>query len=180
MAVSAAGSAHWSVDTFRTWIDQLDEDSAPRDVNEWLGIRTAPRSRVHDSSLAPTVRRAWGEVFLSLVGCAERCAAYGPWDAAIDRANVRAFVIRELGPNGDDHWHPPAALRSILAALALDPERADALAQQWRELPRARILLLRRHKQLVGPPMATVLDHVPEGIYAELARRWLAVRPRLP
>jgi hypothetical protein len=173
-------SAHWSSDEFRRWIDLLDEDSASGEVNDWLAVRAAPQLRVYDATLAPAVRREWGEVFLLLVGCAERHAAYGPWEAEADRANMRAFVIGELGPAGNDQWHPPAVLRSILATLTLEPDAADALAQRWRELPVAEILLLRRHRNLIGGPLAMVLEHVPDGVDAQLARRWLAVLPRLP
>jgi hypothetical protein len=55
-----------------------------------------------------------------------------------------------------------------------------ALAQRWRELPLGEILLLRHHKELIGGPLAMVLNYVPDGADAKLARRWLAVLPRLP
>lgn len=180
MSLPVTESQHWSSDEFVRWIDGIDEDSVSREVNDWLGMFATPQHRVYDGSLTPQVRRAWGQVYLSLVGCAERYAAYEPWKAAIDRACMRAFVIRELGPTGDEPWHPGAALREILAMLTLEPERADELALNWRELPVSEILLLRRHRNLVDFPLATVVDHVPDGVDARLARRWLAVLPRLP
>jgi hypothetical protein len=169
-------SDSWSSEEFHRWIRSLDATCAPPEVNAWLRIRLLPQHRAYDRALDADTRREWAEVFLSLVGCAERFAEYDSWEAALDRANMRALLINELGPVGDETWNPDALLRNILSTLTLQPEGALALSQHWRDLPATEILLLQRHKQLVGGPLETVVAHVADGPDADLAQRWLITR----
>jgi hypothetical protein len=93
---------------------------------------------------------------------------------------MRALLINELGPlPGDETWDPAALVRSVLATTTLHPQTAGELAHRWTALPPEDILLLRRHKNLLGA-LATVIDQVPDGSDRDIARAWLAVRPSLP
>ncbi|MFE2246107.1 hypothetical protein [Streptomyces lavendulae] len=133
---------------------------------------------MQDDTLPDAVRLRWGRL---AVAAAYRCArAEGAPDLVrgIDLAFVRSYLIREFGPGrGGD---PAALCREALALLGLSPREAAGQAAVWRDLPRARILHLRRIKNLLG---------FTDGVRSYLAQddplraaldAWAAVRPALP
>jgi hypothetical protein len=160
----------WSSGQFRLWITTLTEASAPTVINLWLRVRIMPQRRAYDRTLPAGTRREWAMVFLSLVEGSERFADLDRWTAATDVAHMRALLINEFGPlPGDETWDPAALVRSALATTTLHPRAAGELAHRWTALPREDILLLRRHKNLLGA-LATVIDQVPDGSDRDIAQ----------
>ncbi|MER7443680.1 hypothetical protein [Micromonospora avicenniae] len=170
----------WSSAQMRQWMSTLSEDMALRSVNWWLQTRWIAQLHVYDRALTAEARREWGELALSLTERAQRFAGYDRWDAMEDSVHLRCLLIQEVGSvPGDQHWDRSALVRSVLAAVTLTPARATELAERWRTLPTEQILLLRRHKQLVGP-LAALVDQLPAGPDTERVRTWLAMLPKLP
>ncbi|WP_405921612.1 hypothetical protein [Streptomyces sp. NBC_00122] len=150
-----------------------------------LGDEPRPRTlrilavgRMQDDRVPDGIRLRWGRVALAAT---HRCAQdEGGSDLArgAELAAVRGYLIGEFGPErGGD---PAALCRELLDLIDLTPEAAVAQARVWRDLPHARILHLRRIKNLIAR-MALVRPHLPDaGPLAEAVDAWSAVQPRLP
>lgn len=161
------------------------------ELEEWLatgpplGDEPHPRTLrslavgwMRDDLLPDGIRLRWGGVALAAT---HRCAeAEGAGDLVrgAELAAVRGYLIREFGPErGGD---PAALCRELLALIDLSPQAAAAEARTWRDLPRPRILHLRRIKNLL-PWLALVRPYLPDaGPLAEAADAWSTVRPHLP
>ncbi|MFI5615994.1 hypothetical protein [Streptomyces sp. NPDC051567] len=98
---------------------------------------------------------------------------------------VRGYLIDTFGPDpapdpADPVRDPVALCRDLLILVGLTPEAAAREARVWRELPRARIVHLRRVKNLI-PWMVLVRPHLPPaGPLARTVDAWAAVRHLLP
>jgi hypothetical protein len=171
--------AGWSSSQFREWAIGLDESRAPRDINWWIQVRwTTPQRNAYDTALADDARREWAEVFLLLVDCMARFTLYDQWRAAVDRVNIRALLIRELGQvDGSATWNADALAHDVLATLTLSPSEAREGSRQWQSLPKDQIRELQRHKSVLAP-LASVANLL-RSEEADLAREWLALRPDL-
>jgi hypothetical protein len=167
----------------------LDESRAPREINWWLWARWPIQMRAYDTDLAAAARREYADLFLLLVDCMERFTTYDRWDAASDRFNMRALLIRQLGQvDGSATWNADALMRDVLAMLTLSPSQAREQADQLRSLLKApkagptldsatadRILILLNHKRVLNP-LASVAHLLSSSPDADLARQWLATR----
>jgi hypothetical protein len=149
------------------------------DVNEWLHLRVGWQARVYDADLPAQERREWAAACVECVALMCRDAGYEPWSAAVDRAVMRAYVIRYVGEVvGSELWDAAALAREVSAELELSPAEAARLAADWRSLPRPRIAQLRRHKTLVGA-LRPIADWLPTG-QDPVVDEWLAVWAKLP
>ncbi|MGW0749923.1 hypothetical protein [Streptomyces sp. NPDC002587] len=164
-----------SLEELEDWLatgPPLGDEPPPRTLRI-LAVGWMQNDRVPDG-----IRLRWGRVALAAT---YRCAqAEGGSDLArgAELGAVRGYLIKEFGPErGGD---PAALCRELLDLIDLTPEAAVAEARGWRDLPRPRILRLRRIKNLISP-MALVRPHLPdEGPLAEAVDAWSAARPRLP
>jgi hypothetical protein len=169
----------WTPNRVREWAARLDGSRAPRSINWWLRVRwTTPQQHAYNETLPDEARREWAEVFLLFVDCMERFTTYDRWNAALDRFNMRALLIRHLGQvDGSATWNADALKHDVLAMLTLSPTREQA--GRWRSLPEDQILNLRHHKSvlLTLASVARLLDPCED---ADVVREWLALRPDLP
>lgn len=93
---------------------------------------------------------------------------------------LRMWVIDRLGPGRTAPDRDPEALADdTLAALALTPAAARALAGHWRDLPIEQIGELRRHKNLTAHA-ARLVAHLRPGPVGDLLLAWSRARPHLP
>ena len=159
------------------WCDGLTDATAPRSVNRWLSMRVIAQTRAYDVANPIDVRRDWAAVSIKLTECAARFAGYGSWNEAIDICNMRAFMIRNLSPVPVSEVD--ALIAFALARLTLRPSAAKALADRWQTLPVDRILLLRRHKNLIAP-LVHLADQLPDTADADIARSWINIHRHLP
>ncbi|MEU9250640.1 hypothetical protein AB0D66_02155 [Streptomyces sp. NPDC048270] len=161
------------------------------ELEEWLAtgppLGDEPRPRalrslavgwMQDDLVPQALRLRWGRVALAATS---RCAEAEGTDRlarGAELAAVRGYLIREFGP---EHGGDPAALcRELLALIDLTPQQAAAESRTWRDLPRPRIVHLRRIKVLIAR-MGLVRPCLPDGEpLAEAVDAWAAVRPRLP
>jgi hypothetical protein len=58
--------------------------------------------------------------------------------------------VTTLAADADPDWNPEALANDTLAALSLEPRRAESLAAGRRDLPIEQIGDLRRHKNLTA------------------------------
>ncbi|MER6387681.1 hypothetical protein ACFXEL_02665 [Streptomyces sp. NPDC059382] len=161
-----------SLDELEAW---LATDPPLLDEPHPETLRAIAVARMHDRALPDAARMRWGRVALAAILRAGR-----PDDLTrgAETAAVRGYLIREFGP---DRGGDPAALcRDVLALIDLTPARAAAEARDWRDLPRERILHLRRIKNLVARA-ALVRGHLAvDDPLAEAVDAWTAVRGLLP
>ncbi|MDJ0380729.1 hypothetical protein [Streptomyces sp. G-G2] len=150
----------------------LDDEPRP------LELRALAVGRAQADWLPDEVRLRWGRV---AVAATRRKAAWTGEDAlvaAAEEASVRGYLIQQFGPGpGGD---PAELCRDLLALIDVTPEEAAREARSWRELPKSRILHLRRIKNLL-PWLALARRHLaqhdPLGTAVDA---WAAVRPQLP
>ncbi|MGR4881556.1 hypothetical protein ACIPUC_19405 [Streptomyces sp. LARHCF249] len=161
------------------------------ELEEWLatgpplGDEPLPRTLrilavgwMQDDAVPDGIRLRWGRVALAATYRCAEAEETGELARGAELAAVRGYLIREFGPErGGD---PAALCRELLALIDLTPQEAAAEADSWRDLPRPRILHLRRIKNLL-PWLALVRPYLPDGEpLAEAVDAWSAVRPRLP
>ncbi|MFD3676145.1 hypothetical protein [Streptomyces sp. NPDC058613] len=164
-----------SLEVLEEWLatgPPLGDEPWPRPLHT-LAVGWMRDERVPDG-----IRLRWGRVALA---AAERRARAEGADAlarGAELAAVRGYLIREFGPGpGGD---PAALCRELLALIDLTPRAAAAEARVWRDLPRARILHLRRIKNLL-PWLVLVRPHLADSDpLAGAVDAWEAVRPGLP
>ncbi|WP_327168435.1 hypothetical protein [Streptomyces subrutilus] len=164
-----------SLELLEQWLatgPPLDEEPRPRPLH------TLAAARMRDERAPDGIRLRWGRV--ALAAALRRADAEGADEPSrgAELVAVRGYLLREFGPGrGGD---PAALCREVLALLGSTPEAALAEAGAWRELPRPRILHLRRIKHLL-PWLALVRPHLADDDpLASAADAWEAVRPRLP
>ncbi|MEU8773218.1 hypothetical protein [Streptomyces sp. NPDC048606] len=161
------------------------------ELEAWLAtdppLRDEPRPRtlrglalagMRDERLPREVRLRWGRIALE---AADRCARWEDASAparGVELACVRGYLLREFGPGpGGD---PAELCREVLALIDLTPREAAEQARAWRDLPRPRIVHLRRIKGLLRWTDAA-RPHLPEGdALTETVDAWARVRAGLP
>ncbi|MEU9142543.1 hypothetical protein [Streptomyces sp. NPDC048349] len=164
-----------SLEELEDWLatdPALGDDPPPRT------LRALAVGWMQDDAVPDAVRLRWGRVALAATHRCAQAEGAGELARGAELAAVRGYLIREFGPErGGD---PAALCRELLALIDLTPQEAAAQARTWRDLPRARILHLRRIKNLL-PWLALVRPHLPDGEpLAEAVDAWAAVRPGLP
>ncbi|MFK0255501.1 hypothetical protein [Streptomyces sp. NPDC090445] len=145
-----------------------------------LTLRSHGVSGMQDDALPDGMRLRWGRVALAAVDRTAAWAERHPLDHAIDRAGVRAYLIRQFGPGHGLGGDPDGLCREVLDLIDLTPAQAAAEGLAWRDLPRRRIRHLRRIKLLLNS-MAAVrphLDGAPDT--ARAVDAWAGVRAVLP
>lgn len=141
-------------------------------------LRTLAVGRMQNDAVPDGIRLRWGRVALAATYRCAEAEGTGELARGAELAAVRGYLIREFGP---DRGGDPAALcRELLALIDLTPREAAEEARTWRDLPRPRILHLRRIKNLL-PWLALVRPYLGDGdsLAAEVDA-WAAVRPYLP
>ncbi|MCX4526919.1 MULTISPECIES: hypothetical protein [unclassified Streptomyces] len=145
-------------------------------------LRSLAVGRMQDDGLPDGVRLRWGRVALAAARRAAEWRGADPLVRGAELAAVRGYLIERFGPGpAPDGGGDPAALcRDLLALIDLTPQEAAAAARTWRDLPRERILHLRRVKNLL-PWMARVRPHLADtDPLARAVDAWTAIRPQLP
>lgn len=92
---------------------------------------------------------------------------------------LRTWVIEHLGAGTDPDWNPEALANDTLAALSLEPRRAESVAAGWQDLPFKRIGELRRHKNLTAH-IDRLMPSIPPGPIKDRLASWASVRQYLP
>lgn len=159
-------------------IDQLEACVASLDGRELEGVRVLAAVRAYQSGEPSGTRLRWAAVSLEVNrrGCNE-----GVWGLTRMRCQdfaLRAWIIGHLGP-GPGVWDPQVLAADTLAALTLDPARAEVLAADWRSLPIEQISDLRRHKNLTAHG-DQIIGHLAPGTVTERLAAWVEIRRRLP
>ncbi|MBW5487040.1 hypothetical protein, partial [Streptomyces bambusae] len=176
-----------------------------QDLEDWLAtdpplvdepgpvaLRSLAVGRMQDELLPDEERLRWGRV--ALAACRRKAQWAGedpppdvvrgdPLAAAAEEAAVRGYLIQQFGPDPADPPRDPARLcRELLALLArtaATPQAAAQAARDWRELPKARILQLRRVKNVL-PWLALARAHLaPYDPLGPAADAWTRLRPYL-
>ncbi|OKK18319.1 hypothetical protein AMK16_18490 [Streptomyces sp. CB00455] len=158
--------------------DWLAGDPPLRDEPHPRTLRILAVGRMQDDRLPEGVRLRWGRVALAATYRCARAEQMPDLARGAELAALRACMVQRFGPGrGGD---PAAVCREALALIDLAPEAAAAQARAWRDLPRPRILHLRRIKNLLRP-LDLVRPHLPDADpLAEALDAWSAVRPQLP
>ncbi|MFE1343939.1 hypothetical protein ACFW57_05065, partial [Streptomyces sp. NPDC058757] len=101
--------------------------------------------------------------------------------AAAENVAIRAYLIKELGEDCSDPDRNLSSLCSdVLNDLELSLDTAERLAEEWRTLPRERILQLRRIKNTLTP-LLLLQEHLKDGDpTTQPIRAWLSLIPKLP
>lgn len=92
---------------------------------------------------------------------------------------LRTWVIDQLGPDDDPNWSPETLAADTIAALALSPAEARALADHWRDLGVEQIGELRRHKNLTAH-LDRLVNHLEPGPARNQLLAWAETRQHLP
>lgn len=156
----------------------LATDPPLEDEPHPLELRTLAVGRAQADRLPDEVRLRWGRVALAATRRKAARAGEDALVAAAEEAAVRGYLIQQFGagPGGD----PAELCRDLLALIDMTPGEAAHEARSWRDLPRARILHLRRIKNLL-PWLALVRPELaPDDPLGASVDAWSAVRPRLP
>ncbi|MET3982215.1 hypothetical protein [Streptomyces sp. PvR034] len=156
----------------------LATDPPLEDEPRPLELRALAVGRARDGRLPDGVRLRWGRVAVAATRRKAAGAGEEALVAAAEEAAVRGYLIQQFGPGpGGD---PAALCRDLLALIDLTPGAAAGEARSWRDLPRARILHLRRIKNLL-PWLELVRPHLaPDDPLGAAVDAWTRVRPRLP
>ncbi|WP_431045321.1 hypothetical protein ACQUSR_27660 [Streptomyces sp. P1-3] len=143
-------------------------------------VRVAAQGRAYRSGESREARRQWARLSLH---ANRRLRENDPRQRA--RADhldfmLRTWVIDHLGPDEDEPDFAPETLASdTLAALALTPADARALAVNWCQLPVDQIQELRRHKNLTAH-LSTLANYLQLGPSRDQLLIWLQTREELP
>ncbi|WP_424212870.1 hypothetical protein ACN20G_12760 [Streptomyces sp. BI20] len=157
------------------------QEPVPSQAEMGRAARALAVGRMHDEELPTPRRLRWVEV--ALAAGAWTGVGQDPLVAAADRAAVRGWAAYRFGPAPGSR-DPVSLCEEFLAladSLELTPEGAAHEGRTWRTLPRERILLLRRLRNLLAWPVS-VRPLLPAEA-AETAAgvdRWAAVRGLLP
>ncbi|AVH96587.1 hypothetical protein C5L38_17185 [Streptomyces sp. WAC00288] len=142
-------------------------------------MRDLAVGRMQRGDLPAGTRIRWGR--LALAALPGKYPEERSQRLVIDSARVRAYLIREFGPDATDPARDLAALRAdVLRNLGMPRETAARLADGWQSLPREQMLRLRRIKNMLSalhPVLPLLEDGTPAA--ADL-RAWLELVPRLP
>ncbi|SFF63417.1 hypothetical protein SAMN05216251_12233 [Actinacidiphila alni] len=184
------GDSDRSIRQLKGWTrERLEKLAAARKWHELERIRTVAQFHTygHGSESGADephgLRLRWAEVSLT---ANDLLPSGTPWDDARKRGQnfaLRTWIITHLGPGTDPAWNPEALAADTLAALslmpALTPDRAGALAANWRLLPAEQIGALRRCKNLTAH-VDRLIPLLPPGPAKDRLTSWSEVRKRLP
>lgn len=163
-----------------TWsIDQLESHAATLQGRALEGVRVVAQFHTYQSDEPREVRLRWAALSLD---ANNRGHGDEPWDKARMRQQefmLRTWIIEHLGPGPEPAWNPDTLAADTLAALVLDPARAEGLASSWRDLPIEQIGELRRHKNLTAH-VDSLIHHLRPGAAKERLTAWTTIRQHLP
>ncbi|MFF3427789.1 hypothetical protein [Streptomyces sp. NPDC002602] len=164
-----------------TWtIERLQMFAEDAQGQELEAVRVVAQSHAYRADEPHEARKQWAKLSLH---ANQRLHGDGLWDRA--RGAQRNFMLRmwmidQLGPDGEDHdWSPATLAADTVAALALTPAEARALADHWRNLAVEQIGELRRHKNLTAHLDRLVIHLQPSPVRDQLLA-WTETRPHLP
>ncbi|QES49225.1 hypothetical protein DEJ50_16855 [Streptomyces venezuelae] len=159
----------------------LADGTPPAKAQDLHTLRALGNTRMQDDRLPQGERIRWARVQLAAI---ERMGL-APLVAAIDAAQVRACLIRYLGPEpdrgGGDGLRDPAGLCCfVLDRTGIGPDRALRDGRVWRDLEPERILHLRRLKLLTASLEAARPHLADDHPLAATVDAWRRVRRQLP
>ncbi|MFF0431672.1 hypothetical protein ACFYU9_05505 [Streptomyces sp. NPDC004327] len=153
------------------------------DAHDWWqleAVRVVAQQHAYDSDQPREVRRRWAGLSLlanqrMLGGGAEGSARELQQDFML-----RTWVIEHIGPEDENSdWSPEALGADTLAALAMSPPEAAAIAANWRKVPIEQIRELRRHKILTAH-LEWLIGHLQPGPTHDRLLPWIETRQLLP
>ncbi|WP_448321232.1 hypothetical protein [Streptomyces sp. CO7] len=167
-------------------LDRLERLAAhPADVRPeeqiWEALRELGTTRMRQPDLSDTVRLRWARLAATAVTNKYVGAPGGEAKQDVDIVRLRAAAIEALGPDpGDPDRDPELLFRYITEGCGTSYDDLSAAAADWRTLPPAEMLRLRRVKNMLNAARR-VEQHLPTGSpVRNAARRWLALFPDLP
>lgn len=163
-----------------TWtIDQCESHAATVQGRALEGVRFIAQFHACHSDVPEDVRLRWAALSLD---ANRRGHGDEPWEQARMHSQdfmLRTWVIENLGPGMEPAWNPEVLAADTIAALSLDPARADAQASDWRSLPQDQIGHLRRHRNLTAH-LDRLISHLRPGPTTDLVAAWIEARKHLP
>ncbi|MGW3385890.1 hypothetical protein [Streptomyces cinereoruber] len=154
-------------------------DAGSCSSEDWEQLRDLAVGRMQDGDLPAGTRIRWGR--LALAALPGKYPEGRSQRLVIESARVRAYLIREFGPDATDPARDLPALRAdVLRNLGMPRETAARLADGWRALPRDQMLRLRLARNMLSAlhPVLPLLEDE-ESVTDDL-RAWLELAPRLP
>ncbi|KOX23752.1 MULTISPECIES: hypothetical protein [unclassified Streptomyces] len=145
----------------------------------WNELRVLAVGGMQRHDLPAGTRIRWGR--LALAALPGKYREEPSLHSVVEAARVRAYLIREFGPDDTDPARDLAALRAdVVRNLSMSLETAARLAGEWQALPREQVLRLRRVKNLLSTlrPVLPLLEDGDSSV--EELRAWLELAPRLP
>ncbi|MGW0432201.1 hypothetical protein ACWDV4_06605 [Micromonospora sp. NPDC003197] len=124
-----------------------------------------------------TLAAEWTAATIDLTRALAGRGRLDQWDAVTRTINLAAVALRHLRQQQPDRARLPAVLSDAARLLPPDPTQVAARAADWRQLPRAEILELRRLKNLLTA-LIGLGRHAPEA--NQLLTGWRNVLPLLP
>jgi hypothetical protein len=163
-----------------TWpVARLRAFATDAQGQELEAVRVVAQTHAYRSDEPQQARRQWAKLSLQ---ANQRLHGDGRWDrarAAQHNFMLRMWIIDHLGPDEDPDWNPERLAADTVAALALAPSEARALADHWRDLAVEQIGELRRHKDLTAH-LDRLINHLPPGPTREQLLVWAQTRQHLP
>ncbi|MER5479423.1 hypothetical protein ABT026_20990 [Streptomyces sp. NPDC002734] len=147
----------------------------------WEALRELGTTRMGQADLGDAVRLRWARLAATAVTLKYAHAHDDDARKHVDVVRLRAAAIKALGPGtGDPDRDPENLFRYLTEKCGMAYDEVATETSQWRELPRAEILRLRRIKNMLTAAQG-VEQHLPSGSPArEAAEKWLALLPDLP
>lgn len=163
-----------------TWtVERLDVFAEYAQEQQLEAVRVVAQGHAHCSDEDRETRYQWAKLSLR----ANKPLHDGPWGrAGVTQQSfmLRMWVIEELGADEKDRdWNPEALAADTLAALALPPAEARALAAHWRDLTVEQIGELRRHRNLTAH-LDRLIRHLRLSPVQERLLSWRETRRHLP
>ncbi len=164
-----------------TWtIERLQLFAEDAQGQELEAVRVVAQSHAYRADEPHEARQQWAKLSLQ---ANQRLHGDGPWDrarAAQQNFMLRMWMIEQLGPDDEDHdWSPETLAADTIAALALTPAEARALADHWRGLAVEQIGELRRHKNLTAH-LDRLVNHLQPSPVRDQLLAWTVTRQHLP
>ncbi|MGP3637253.1 hypothetical protein ACTU45_28575 [Streptomyces sp. 24-1644] len=164
-----------------TWtIDRLQSFAEDAQGQQLEAVRVVAQGHAYRADEPREARQQWAKLSLQ---ANQRLHGDGPWDrarAAQQNFMLRMWVIDQLGPDDEDHdWSPETLAADTVAALALTPAEARALADHWRDRAVEQIGELRRHKTLTAH-LDRLIEHLQPSPVRDQLLAWTETRRHLP
>ncbi len=147
---------------------------------ELEAVRVIAQTHAYRSDEPQQARRQWAKLSLQ---ANQRLQGDSRWDrarAAQQNFMFRMWIIDHLGPDDQDlDWNPERLAADTIAALALAPSEARALADHWHDLAVEQISELRRHKNLTAH-LDRLVNHLQPSPTRDQLLVWAQTRQHLP